>query len=84
MDRISILQLAADSRRESGARPLFRSPPPNRTDTPNSGYSIQAMGGVAFRWQHIGIYTEAKYQANITPDVDASGIGLFAGMSVHF
>jgi hypothetical protein len=42
------------------------------------------MGGVAFRWQHIGIYTEAKFQANKTPDVDASGTGLFAGMSVHF
>ena len=49
-----------------------------------TGYSIQAMGGVAFRWQHIGIYTEAKFQANKTPDVDASGTGLFAGMSVHF
>jgi opacity protein-like surface antigen len=49
-----------------------------------TGYAIQAMGGVAFRWQHIGIYTEAKFQANKTPDVDASGTGLFAGMSVHF
>lgn len=49
-----------------------------------AGYSMQAMGGVAFRWEHIGLYTEAKYQANKTPDVDASGTGLFAGMSVHF
>jgi len=49
-----------------------------------TGYSMQAMGGVAFRWEHVGIYTEAKYQANITSDVDASGLGLFAGMSVHF
>lgn len=49
-----------------------------------TGYSMQAMGGVAFRWEHVGLYTEAKYQANITPDVDASGIGLFAGLSVHF
>ena len=49
-----------------------------------TGYSMQAMGGVAFRWERVGLYTEAKYQANNTPDVDASGIGLFAGVSVHF
>lgn len=49
-----------------------------------TGYSMQAMGGVAFRWEHIGLYTEAKFQANKTPDVDASGTGLFAGLSVHF
>jgi len=49
-----------------------------------TGYSMQAMGGVAFRWERIGLYTEAKFQANKTPDVDASGSGLFAGMSVHF
>jgi opacity protein-like surface antigen len=49
-----------------------------------TGYSMQAMGGVAFRWERVGLYTEAKYQANNAPDVDASGIGLFAGMSVHF
>jgi len=48
------------------------------------GYSLQAMGGVAFRWERFGLYTEAKFQANKTPDVDASGTGLFAGMSVHF
>lgn len=48
------------------------------------GYSMQAMGGVAFRWQYVGLYSEIKYQANIAPDVDASGTGLFAGMSVHF
>jgi opacity protein-like surface antigen len=48
------------------------------------GYSIQAMGGVAFRWEHVGIYTEAKFQANKASDVDASGSGLFAGMSVQF
>ena len=46
--------------------------------------SMQVMGGVAFRWEHVGIYTEAKYQTNKATEVDASGIGLFAGMSVHF
>jgi len=49
-----------------------------------TGYSLQAMGGVAFRWERFGLYTEAKFQANKTPDVDASGTGLFAGMSVQF
>jgi len=54
-----------------------------------SGFAAQVMGGAAFRWERVGIYTELKYQsakstdAN-SQDVDASGISVFAGMSLHF
>ncbi len=59
-----------------------------------AGYALQGMTGVAFRWRHVGIYTELKYahaetegtntSTGLPEIVDASGIGLFAGMSVHF
>jgi len=54
-----------------------------------TGYGVQAMGGVAFRWQHVGLYTELKAQSAKIEDVnnqsvDASGTGLFAGLSVQF
>jgi hypothetical protein len=54
-----------------------------------SGFAVQGMTGIAFRWQHVGIYTELKYERAEIEDaagqgVDASGTGLFAGMSVHF
>ncbi len=54
-----------------------------------SGAAVQGMAGIAFRWQQIGIYTEFKYEHAEVEDeagvkVDASGTGLFAGMSVYF
>jgi hypothetical protein len=49
-----------------------------------SGYAAQAMGGVVFRWEFVGFYTEAKFQVAEAADVDASGTGLFAGVSFHF
>jgi len=48
------------------------------------GYVVQAMGGVAFRWEHVGLYTELKYQLAETADVSVSGPGFFAGFGVHF
>ena len=60
----------------------------------SGGFAVQGMTGIAFRWQHIGIYTELKYQraeidatnavTGVSEVIDASGIGLFAGMNVHF
>jgi opacity protein-like surface antigen len=59
-----------------------------------SDIAEQIMGGVAFRWQRFGVYTELKYQnaktsgkdalTGASVPVDASGIGLFAGVDVHF
>jgi len=50
----------------------------------STGYAVQAMAGVAFRWQYVGLYTEVKYQLAESADVSASGPGLFAGFGVHF
>jgi hypothetical protein len=59
-----------------------------------SGFAAQAMTGVAFRWERFGVYTELKYQSARTRGtnastgasvpVDASGMGLYAGVDVHF
>lgn len=58
------------------------------------GFAVQGMAGLAFRWQHVGIYTELKYaRAEIdatnattgaSETIDVSGTGVFAGMNVHF
>ncbi len=53
------------------------------------GTAIQGMAGIAFRWQQFGIYTEFKYASAKVEDasgeqVDVSGTGLFAGLSVYF
>ena len=53
------------------------------------GFALQGMTGIAFRWRQFGIYTEFKYERAEVEDaagetVDASGTGLFAGMSVQF
>ena len=58
------------------------------------GFAVQGMAGVAFRWRHVGIYTEFKYVSaeaegtdsftGLSESVDLSGTGLFAGMNVHF
>lgn len=53
------------------------------------GFALQGMTGIAFRWRHVGIYTEFKYERAEVEDaageaVDLSGTGLFAGMSVQF
>ena len=59
-----------------------------------TGFAVQAMTGVAFRWEHFGLYTELTYQGAKTRGtdaatgasvpVDASGMGLYAGVDVHF
>ena len=59
-----------------------------------AGFAVQGMAGIAFRWRHVGIYTEVKYEraeleatnagTGAAETIDASGAGLFAGMSVHF
>lgn len=49
-----------------------------------SGVAAQAMGGLAFRWQYVGLYTELKYQLATTADVDVSGAAFLAGLGVHF
>lgn len=58
------------------------------------GFAFQGMAGVAFRWRHVGIYSELKYVSAETEGTDAltgaketveaSGIGLFGGMNVQF
>lgn len=58
------------------------------------GFAFQGMTGVAFRWRHLGIYSEIKYVSAETEGtdaitgnketVDASGIGLFGGFNVQF
>jgi len=58
------------------------------------GFAVQGMAGVAFRWRHVGIYTEFKYVSaeaegtdsftGLSESVDLSGTGFFAGMNVHF
>jgi len=53
------------------------------------GLAAQLMGGVAIRWDRVGIYTELKFRSARAEDasgqeVDASGTALFAGMSLHF
>lgn len=60
----------------------------------SAGFAIQGMAGVAFRWRHVGIYTEFKYEraetegtdtnTGVTETLDTSGTGLFAGMNVQF
>lgn len=49
-----------------------------------AGIAAQALGGLAFRWQHVGLYTELKYQLATTADVDVSGAAFLAGLGVHF
>lgn len=50
--------------------------------------ALQAMAGVVLRWQYVDLYTEYKYlhdKYNLGGgEVNASGNGLFAGVSVHF
>jgi len=53
------------------------------------GFAAQVMGGVAFRWQHVGLYTEFKQQTATTKDansqeIDLGGSGLFVGVSAFF
>lgn len=58
------------------------------------GLAFQGMAGVAFRWRHVGIYSELKYVSAETEGTDAltgtketveaSGIGMFGGVNVQF
>jgi hypothetical protein len=49
-----------------------------------AGFAAQAVGGLAFRWTHVGLYTEVRYQLAATADVYASGAALLAGVGVQF
>jgi hypothetical protein len=53
------------------------------------GVAYQAMGGVEFRWQQFGAYTELKFLGARTEDdagneVDAGSRGLLVGVSARF
>lgn len=49
-----------------------------------AGAAAQVMGGVLFQWRIVGIYTEAAYQKAESEGVDSGGLGIFAGLSLHF
>jgi len=49
-----------------------------------AGFAAQAVGGLAFRWTHVGLYTEARYRLAATADVYASGAAFLAGVGVQF
>lgn len=49
-----------------------------------AGVAAQALGGLAFRWEHVGLYTELKYQLATTSDVDVSGAAFMVGLGLHF
>jgi hypothetical protein len=49
-----------------------------------AGFAAQVMGGVAFRWEHVGLYTGLQYQLAETADASASGLALWAGVGVRF
>lgn len=50
--------------------------------------ALQAMAGVVLRWQYVDLFTEYKYLHDKYylggTEVNASGNGLFVGVSVHF
>jgi opacity protein-like surface antigen len=53
------------------------------------GVAYQAMGGVEFRWQQFGVYTELKFLGARTEDdagneVDAGSRGVLVGVSARF
>jgi hypothetical protein len=55
----------------------------------SSGLAIQAVGGIEFRWDKFGLYTELKALSADTEDdlneeVDVSGTGVFVGLSIFF
>ena len=55
----------------------------------SSGLALQAIGGIEFRWDKVGLYTEFKALSADTEDdldhqVDVSGTGIFAGLSIYF
>lgn len=49
-----------------------------------AGFAAQGMGGVLFQWRTVGIYTEAAYQTAESNGVDSGGLGIFAGLNLHF
>lgn len=56
---------------------------------PGLGLALQVSGGVEFRWQIFGIYTELKGLYAKSGDfwgdeMNASGIGAFAGLTFRF
>jgi len=51
--------------------------------------ALQAMGGIEFRGQKVGFYTEVKYlsskpEDDVGANINVSGTGLFAGLSIFF
>lgn len=51
--------------------------------------ALQAMAGIDFRFNQVGLYTEVKYlssrpEDDFGDDIDVSGIGVFGGVSVNF
>lgn len=58
------------------------------------GGAYEAVGGMDFRFKHIGVYTELRYLSaktsgkesgtDNTADVHVTGSGAFAGVSIHF
>lgn len=53
------------------------------------GFALQATGGVEFRWDKVGFYTElkalvAEAEDEVGEQVKASGSGIFAGISISF
>lgn len=54
-----------------------------------SDFAMQAMVGIEFRAEKIGFYTEAKYltskpEDDVGAEINVTGVGLFAGLSVMF
>lgn len=54
-----------------------------------SDLALQAMAGIEFRGEKVGFYTEAKYltskpEDDVGANIDVSGVGIFAGVSITF
>lgn len=61
---------------------------PGGTGT-GDGLALQAMGGVELRFKKVGFYSELKWLGAKPEDeagekIDVSGVGLFAGVAIHF
>jgi len=56
---------------------------------PSIGLAFQVVGGVEFRWEGVGLYTELKglyaEPGNfVGDDINVSGLGVFVGLSILF
>lgn len=55
----------------------------------SSGFALQGIGGVEWLWRRLGFYTQVKWLSARTEDdagqeVDMSGRGIFAGLTLRF